>query len=73
MDKILSDEEKEKLIFARMKERGIKKLCFFDCPYCGHMVAYLSNDRDFIYRACLLCGLRVLIPREGKPIFKGRE
>lgn len=70
---MLSDEQKEQLIFTQMKEKGIKQLCCFDCPYCGHMVAYLSNDRDFIYGECLLCGLRVLIPREGKPIFKRRE
>lgn len=64
----LTDEQKERLIFSRMKESGIKALCCFDCPDCGHMVAYLGNDGDFIYGECLLCGLRVLIPREGKPI-----
>lgn len=69
----LSDREKEQLILTRMKERGIKQLCFLACPDCEHMVAYLGNDRDFIRGECLICGLRVLIPREGKPIWQGRE
>lgn len=68
----MTDEQKERLIFSRMKERRIKELCCFDCPDCGHMVACLGNDWDFIYGECLLCGLRVLIPREGKPII-GRK
>jgi len=67
----MDDREKEQLIFRRMKERGIKELCFLACPDCGHMVAYLGNDRDFIRGECLICGLRVLIPREGKPIWQG--
>ena len=66
----MNDEEKEHLIFRRMKERGIKELCFLACPNCEHMVAHLGHDRDFIYGECLICGLRVLIPRGGNPIWQ---
>ncbi len=66
----LSDKQKERLILTRMEERGIKELCFLACPECGHMVAYLGKDKDFGYGECLICGRKVLIPREGKPIWQ---
>jgi ribosomal protein S27E len=68
----MDDSEKENLILKRMKERGIKELCCLDCPECGHMVAHLGHNRDFVYGECLICGLRVLIPREGRPIWEPR-
>jgi len=65
---MLSDEEKEELIQTLMKERGIEGLLLFTCPNCGTAVGYLGKDSSFGYGECLICGLRVLIPREGDPI-----
>lgn len=66
---MLTDEEKEKIILTRMKERGITQLIFTSCPDCGHMPGYLGKDSHFAYGECLICGRKVLIPREGKPIW----
>jgi hypothetical protein len=69
----LTDEEKEALILARMKERAIESLLFLSCPDCGHMAAYLGREGRLGHGECLLCGRRVLFTADGKHIWQKGE